>query len=102
MPQVNIATSVAPYSYPAGTVLGKFRFQLIQPSGAVAAIMNVDAPLPAVVTFPSVSPGEYTLSIQRLTATGTPTGPAYTAPVTVAAPAPVVGDAPVGADVTVG
>ena len=100
MPQVSITTSVAPSEFPAGTVLGKMNFRLLKDGVGLYSVDSV-MPLPPVVTFPSVAPGNYTLSIQRLTSSGLPVGAAYTTPVVVAAPAPVVGDVPVGADVSV-
>ncbi len=108
MPQVNIATSVAPAEFAAGTELGQMRFRLEGPTVLQRYTMFSDMPLPPVVTFPNVAVGTYTLSIQRQALTGAMVGTPYTAQVVVAAPAPppppplVVGDAPVGAEVTVG
>ena len=107
MPQVSIATSVAPAEFPAGTVLGQMRFRLDGPTVLQRYTVFSDMPLPPTVTFPNVAVGVYTLSIQRMTATGALAGAPYTAPVEVVAPppppppAPVVGDAAVGADVSV-
>jgi hypothetical protein len=97
---VNIETTVAPNTFPAGTDLGQMRFRLSK-GGAPWYTLFVDVPLPPVVTFVNVAAGEYTLSIQRLTTGSVPTGPAYTANVSVAEQPPVVGDVPTGASVTV-
>jgi hypothetical protein len=97
---VNIETTVAPSDFPAVTNLGQMRFRLSK-GGLAYYTLYMDMPLPPVVTFVNVAVGEYTLSIQRLTAGGIPTGPAYTTPVSVAEPPPVVGDVPTGASVTV-
>lgn len=101
MPQVKVQTSVAPVEFPAGTLLGQYRFRLLTPTNLPAYTVYADAPLPAEVVFPNVAPGEYTLNIVRLTSGSIPIGAAYTAPVSVAAPAPVVGDGVIGATVTV-
>ena len=100
MPAVNIATTVAPYNFPAGTVLGQMRFRLMQ--GPLPAYTQyLDVPLPASISFATVQPGDYTLLVQRQTAAGLLIGPVVTQAVTVAAPPPVVGDVPVSVVVTV-
>ena len=100
MPQVRIATSVAPANLPPGTTLGKYRFR-IWALGMPTYERDVDAPLPAEVVFEDVMAGAYQYSIQRLNLAGSPIGTAYTGLLTVAPPAPVVGEVPVGATVTV-
>lgn len=97
---VNVETSVAPSTFPAGTTLGQMRFRLSK-GGVPWHTLWMDVPLPSFVTFVNVSAGEYELSIVRLNTSSIPVGPLYTANVSVSAPAPVVGDVPTGATVTV-
>ena len=101
MPQLNVATSVAPQDFPAGTALGQMRFRLFNAANLPYSTLFVDVPVPPVVVFSNVAAGEYTLKIQRLTATGLGIGPEVVQAVSVAAPAPVSGDIPIGVSVTV-
>jgi hypothetical protein len=101
MAQVKIKTVLADVEFPAGTLLGQYRFRLFTPTGLPYATVYVDPPLPAEVVFPNVAAGEYTLNIVRLTTQSIPIGSAYTAPVSVPVPAPVIGSVVTGATVTI-
>jgi hypothetical protein len=100
MAQVRIFLSIASAEFPAGTLLGKYRFQLMK--GIVPNYTTeVDLPLPPEIVFDNVAPGDYTLKAQQLNAQSSPIGSVYTQAVSVAAPPPVAGVAVSGAVVTV-
>lgn len=98
--QVIVSTSTSPATFPAGTLLGQYRFRLVK-NGVPWTTQYVDAPLPPQVIFANVSAGTYTLEIVRLTTNMIPVGATYSAPVTVAEPPPVTADAVIDATVTV-
>lgn len=98
------ATAVVDFSYPAGTVLGKMRYKLIDSRGTALTFQDIDVPPSGVlpeVDFLGQPVGHYTLSIQRMSAASSAVGPEYTQAITIDPPPLVVGSAPSGATVVI-
>jgi hypothetical protein len=98
MPSVQITVPLVDQSFPAGTVLGGFRFRLLNSSNLEAASVTVPAPPAGSTsvqgTMNSVNPGSYTYSVSRLNSVNQQLGTPVTGPVTVPEPAPVLAQVP--------
>jgi hypothetical protein len=93
-----ISLSFGDVTYAPGTVLGQYLVRLFNVAGGTVGLPRwMDAPLPPTVEY-DVEPGNYTLRVERLSASGSPLAPAFTKAVTAVAPPPVV--APMVTDAT--
>ncbi len=100
-----IATAVANFSAPAGTVPGKMRYVLKSSTGIALGLQEFDVTAEPFVApeidWPGVDVGHYTMTSQRLDADGHPIGPEFDQAVAIDPPPPVVMSIPIGMTISV-